>query len=193
MKENEKENEKENGGMMLTPPRGDLEKAQAMVSWIRDREAELLGDIESLEITGENYRSDEVTEKVKALEAAVEDLREGGKKLIATVCAETELQRVITQIDSRLWSYSTKADPGCTYAKLSAALKALKAKIAAEKAAHMPPIPVHTYVIAVQCTDKALGAILKKVDAESKGNYQCCTPQTDKAVKAFQKLMEENQ
>lgn len=183
----------DNAALMLTPPRGDMEKAQAMIRWIRTREQEILADIEGLEINAENYKSPEVSERVKMLADAIEDLRDGGKKLIATMCAETELQRVITQIDSRLWSYSTKADPGCTYAKLSAALKVLKAKIAAEKEAHTSPAPMHTYVIVTQCTDKQLAAILKKVESESKGAFRFCTPQTDKAVKAFQKLMEENQ
>lgn len=190
---NDTDNTAENTALILTPPRGDVEKAQAMISWIRSREQEILADIEGLEINAENYKSPEVTERVKMLTDAVEDVRNGGKKLIETMCAETELQRVITQIDSRLWSYSTKADPGCTYAKLSDALKALKAKIAAEKEAHTPPAPMHTYVIAVQCTDKQLSAILKKVEAESKGAFRFCAPQSDKAVKAFQKLMEENQ
>jgi signal recognition particle subunit SEC65 len=176
----------------LESPRGNIEVAQAACSFIPAREAELLEKIGQIEVTEENYKSDEVAEAVKELADAVEDIREQGKKLVERVCAETEAQRIITQIDSRLWSYSTKADSGCTYAKLSAALKEVKAKIAEFKEANMPPAPTHTYIFAVTTTDKGLDKIVKCIEKEAKGGYQYCAPQSDKAMKAIQRFFDEN-
>ena len=178
--------------VMLASPRGNVEVAQQAIAAIRAREAEILAKIEAVEVTAENYRSDAVKGAVKELADAVEGVRELGKKLVLQVCAETEAQRVLTQIDSRLWSFTTKVDSGCTYAKLSAALKEVKGKIEEFAAANAKPQPTHTYVIAVTCTDKVLEKVVKTLEKEAAGNYQYCAPQSDKAMKAIQKFFEEN-
>lgn len=181
-----------NNEVMIANPRGSAMQAQTAIELIRHREAELLGRIAAVEVTAENYKSDEVESAVKELADAVEGIRNIGKTLVARVCEETEAQRIITQIDSRLWNYSTKLDSGCTYAKLSAALKEIKEKIAEFKKANAKPQPTHTYVIAVTCTDSALAKIMKAIEKESAGSYQYCAPQSDKAMKAIQKFFEEN-
>lgn len=182
----------ENAMVALESPRGNIEVAQAACAFIRAREAELLERIGQIEVTAENYKSKQTTAAVKELADAVEDIREQGKRLIERVCAETEAQRVLTQIDSRLWSFSTKADEGCTYAKLSAALKDIKAKIAEFKEADTPAAPTHTYIFAVTTTDKGLEKVVKCLEKEAQGGYQYCTPQSDKALKAIQRFFEEN-
>lgn len=176
----------------LANPRGNMEVAAKLCSYINERKRELLDEIAAVEITADNYASPEVKAKVDGLADAVEDLRAKGKELVKTVCAETEAQRVLTQIDSRLWSFSTKADPECAYAKLSAALKQAKAKIAEFKAANEPPVPKHTYLVRITCTDKALDKVLKAAAKDGAEDIMWCVPQSDKAVKAAQKLFEEN-
>lgn len=176
----------------LTNPRGDIEASTRLCKYINDRKREILDEFAALEITADNFASPEVTEKIDALGDAVEDLRAKGKALVKAVCAETMAQAVLTQIDSRLWSFSTKADPNCAYAQLSAALKDAKAKVASFKAASIPAAPTHTYLVRMTCTDAALAKVLKAADKEGASGVLWCIPQTDKAVKAAQKIFEEN-
>ena len=176
----------------IANPRGNIDAAKAMCHYINERKREILADFETLEITADNYNSQEVTEKIDALKNAVPELRDKGKELVKAVCSDTEALRVITQIDTRLWSYSSKSDPNCAYAILSSALKEAKDKIAVFKAKAEPKKPVHTYLVRITCTDDVLGKVLK--DAVKKGAVDIvwCVPQSDKAVKAAQKLFEEN-
>lgn len=176
----------------IANPRGNIDAATAMCNYINRRKLEILADFERLEITADNYNSQEVTEKIDALKNAVEELRDKGKELVKAVCSDTEALRVITQIDTRLWSYSSKSDPNCAYAILSSALKEAKDKIAVFKAKSEPQKPAHTYLVRITCTDDVLGKVLK--DAVKKGAVDIvwCSPQSDKAVKAAQKLFDEN-
>lgn len=173
-------------------PMGNEEKAVAACAEIRRREAEILAEIEAVEVTADNWNSAPVKDALARLNDAVEDVREAGKRAVADVCARTELQRVLTQIDSRLWSFKAKADPNCTYARLQAAYKALKAKVDAFREAATPPPPTHTYVLAVTLTDKALDAVFKAVGKAGGEVCGWCAPQSDKAVAAFQSLISAN-
>ena len=101
-------------------PMGNEEKAVAACAEIRRREAEILAEIEAVEVTADNWNSADVRDALSALGEAVEDIRERGKRAVAEVCARTELQRVLTQIDSRLWSYKAKADSLRRYSTPSA-------------------------------------------------------------------------
>lgn len=176
---------------IVANPNGDIEKAQAVCAWIRTREAEILADIEAVEVTENNWKSDEVKSKLAQLKKMIEDVRDAGKKLVERVVADTEAQRVLSQIDSRLWSYSTKADPGCTYAKLSDAYKTLKAKVDSMKDAHTPPAPRHTYVMQFELTDKELEKMLKDM-AKSGIQFRYSSAQSDKAVKQIDTWFKEN-
>ena len=176
----------------LANPRGNIETATKLCGFINERKRELLDEIAALEITADNYASPEVKAKLDAFADAVEDLRARGKKLVEAVCAATEAQRVLTQIDSRLWSFSTKADPMCAYALLSSALKAAKAKVAEFEAANEPPAPKHTYLVRLTCTDKVLDKVLKAAQKDGAEGVVWCAPQTDEAVKAAQRIFEEN-
>ena len=173
-------------------PMGNEEKAVAACAEIRRREAEILAEIEAVEVTADNWNGAEVRDAMSALGDAVEDIRERGKRAVAEVCARTELQRVLTQIDSRLWSFKAKADPNCTYVRLQAAYKTLKAKVDAFRDAATPPKPTHTYILAVTLTDKALDAVFKAVGKAGGEVCGWCAPQTDKAVAKFRALIAEN-
>lgn len=173
-------------------PMGNEEKAVAACAEIRRREAEILADIEAVEVTAENWNSAEVKDALANLNDAVEEIREAGKRAVAEVCARTELQRVLTQIDARLWSFKAKADPNCTYARLQAAYKALKAKVDAFREAATPPAPTHTYILALTLTDKALDAVFKAVAKAGGEVCAWCAPQSDAAVAKFQKLIAAN-
>ena len=129
------------GELVLVNPQGSLEKSMQLVAYINARRDEVLAQIEAAEnaIDETNYDAKETRDELSRLADIVEDRRDKGKKLVAEVCAATEAQRVLTAIDSRLWSYSTKADPACAYAKLDAAFKALKGKVDELKAAALPP------------------------------------------------------
>ena len=165
-------NEANNTLPALVNPQGNLETAQSLVKYVNDRRDEVLAEIEACaaKVNADNYATPEVAAEVKRLKEVVEDLRDKGKKLVAEVCAATEAQRVLTAIDSRLWSYSTKADPACAYAKLDAAFKALKGKVDELKAAALPPEPVHSYA----------------------SDLYAASAQSDKAVKDINKWFEAN-
>ena len=150
---------------VLENPQGSMEKAQELCRYVKARRDEVLAQIAAADaaIDETNFDSKEATAEVKRLAEIVEDLRERGKELVKDVCAATEAQRVLTAIDSRLWSYSTKADPDCAYAKLSAALKALKAKVAAFKEANRPKEPVRAVAVVLYATDKGVADLCAKI------------------------------
>lgn len=181
-------NELTTGAHALNPADG----AQALCDYIHARKGELLDAIARTEVTAENWNSDAVKSALADLKSAVEDLREKGKALVAEVCAQTDMQRVLSQIDSRLWSFKAKADPLCAYSVLSEAYKSLKAKVDEYKAANTPPEPTHTYVIKLTATDKALGKIAKAAEKEGAADVCWASAQSDRAVKQFAKWFEEN-
>lgn len=187
-------NESNNTMPALANPQGNLETAQSLVKFVNARRDEVLAEIEACaaKVNADNYATPEVAAEVKRLKEVVEDLRDKGKKLVAEVCAATEAQRVLTAIDSRLWSYSTKADPACAYAKLDAAFKALKGKVDELKAAALPPEPVHSYVVRMTCTDKALAAVMKAAQKAGVSDLYAASAQSDKAVKDINKWFEAN-
>jgi hypothetical protein len=181
-------NELTTGALALNPADG----AQALCDYIHARKGELMGAIARVEVTAENWNSESVKDALETLKDAVEDLREKGKALVAEVCAQTDMQRVLSQIDSRLWSFKAKADPLCAYSVLSNAYKELKAKVDEFKAANTPPEPTHTYVIKLTATDKALGNIAKAAKKEGAADLCWASAQSDKAVKQIAKWFEEN-
>lgn len=182
------------GELVLVNPQGSLEKSMQLVAYINARRDEVLAQIEAAEnaIDETNYDAKETRDELSRLADIVEDLRDKGKKLVAEVCAATEAQRVLTAIDSRLWSYSTKADPACAYAKLDAAFKALKGKVDELEAAALPPEPVHSYVVRMTCTDKALAAVMKAAQKAGVSDLYAASAQSDKAVKDINKWFEAN-
>lgn len=178
----------------LINPHGDIEVASKLCSYIDNRKNELAASADELlaNITAMNWNDPQNKAAIDDLSDAVEDLRESGKKLVQAVCAESEAQRIITQIDSRLWSYSSKADPNCAYAMLADKIKAIKVKVAAFKASALPPVKPRSFVLRIDATD----AQIKKVcDAAVKAGAvvgACTTPQSDKAVRDIQKWFEAN-
>lgn len=179
---------------IIENPRGNREVASVMCGFINRRKAELLETARNTldGITADNWKDPQTKAAIEDLADAVEDLRETGKKLVKAVVAETEAQSVLTQIDSRLWNYSTKADPECAYAKLSAVLKEIKAKVAAFKEAATPAAPARSFVVRIDATDKQFA---KVADAATKAGCPFsafATPQSDKAVKQIAKWFEEN-
>ncbi len=176
----------------IVNPRGNVEVASAMCKFINERRREILAQFAALKITAKNYKSPEVVEAVDKLADAIEDLRAKGKSLVKAVCAETEVMRVLTQIDSRLWSYSTKADPACAYARLSEALKRAREKIAEFKAADTPPTPSHTYIVRITCADKQLDKLIKAAIKDGATDVAFCEPRGEKSVKVVKRLFEDN-
>jgi len=168
---------------IIENPNGNLAKAEEICRYIATRRGELLASVNAVSVTAENWNDPQTKAAVEELTEAVEDLRERGKRLVRDVVAATEAQRVLTQIDSRLWSYSTKADPNCAYAVLSAALKELKAKIAAFKEAALPPAPTHCYAMQFDVTDAGLKKILAAVAKEAGTQYRVWHVEGDKARK----------
>ena len=81
-----------------------------------------------------------------------------------------------------------RIDPLSVRGRLAEIAKACKARIDAEK----PPMPVHTYVVRLTCTDDALAAVCKA--AEKAGAYGVCVAaaQSDRAVKQIAAWFEEN-
>lgn len=177
--------------LTLTNPRGSLEIANAAVEWIQNRADEILGEMRVLEIRPDNYREKSVKDAVATFKKQIEDLRENGKKMVEKVLEETEALRVITAIDNRLWTYSTRQDPGSAYARLSAELKVLTDRIDEFKSADEPPAPRHAWVIQAELTDAELKKVLAMI-----GKTGCChrwaLPQSDKAARAIDSFFNTN-
>lgn len=153
--------------LILVNPAGDVDKAMGLVRYITARQDDVLAQIAAADaaINVDNAGSEETAAELKRLADVVKDLRERGKALVKEVCAATQAQMVLTAIDSRLWSYTTKADPRCAYAKLSAALKALKAKVAAFKDTNRPKEPVRAIALVIYATDKGAADLCAKIKA----------------------------
>lgn len=181
-----------NNELTLANPCGSLERAVALTAYIQEREREIAQEGgELLAHMNEMTLADQKA-AVKGFAKIVEDLRDGGKNLIKMILEDSEALRVIRQIDSRLFTYSTKIDPLSTYGKLANMVKEMKSKVEAEEKKLEAQMPLHTYLARITCTDAGLKKIL---DAAKKANAQdilVCIPQTDKAVKAAMKLFEEN-
>lgn len=175
----------------LINPRGDTETAVQLCEWIHARKLEILKEADAVQVTPENWNSQDVKDGIKHLADIVEDLRDKGKALVKEVLDEADALRVITQIDPRLWNYSTKTDPLCVYAQLSARLKALKDAVAEQKELHTPKPPAHTYVIQAMMTDKDLADVVKLLDKRG-AQYRYSVPQSDKAAKLIEKYFEDN-
>lgn len=175
----------------LINPRGDAETSVQLCEWIHARKLEILREADAIKVTPENWNSSEVKDGIKHLSDIVEDLRDKGKALVREVLAEADAQRVITQIDPRLWNYSTKPDPLCVYAQLSARLKALKDAVAEQKELHTPKPPAHTYVIQAMMTDKDLAAVVKVLE-KCGAQYRYQVPQSDAAARLIEKYFENN-
>lgn len=149
-------------------PQGNMQKALAMVEYIIRRRNEVLAEIERAEgaIDEVNYNSAESKAELARLGDIVEDLRDKGKQLVRAVVEATEAKRVLTAIDARLWNYSTKADPDCAYAKVSAAYKALADRVKGYAKANKPAVPVRARVILLYATDKGMADLAGKIRAE---------------------------
>ena len=153
--------------MVLANPAGNMEAALALCRYVRTRKDELLKEIEAATeaVTAENYASAETATMVKMLADTVEDLRDKGKELVREVVAATEAQRVLTAIDARLWNYSSKADPACAYAQLSAAVKALKAKVAGFKSEAKSKVPTRAVALVLYATDAGVAKLADDIKA----------------------------
>lgn len=176
----------------LVAPNGNAEIADALCAYIHQRKDALATEIRAVEVTADNWNGETMKAMLKAIKDAIEDLRERGKRLVADVCAASDAQRVLSQIDSRLWSFKAKADPLCAYEVLTEAYGKLKAKVDAFKAAATPPKPKHTYVVKVTCDDDALAAIAKAAQKAGAEEFFYAAAQSDKAVKQIAKWFEEN-
>lgn len=151
----------------LVNPAGNMELAMEVARNVKARADEILAQIEAATaaVTAENFASKDTAAEVKRLGDIVEDLRDSGKRLVAKVCEATEAQRILTAIDSRLWSYSNKVDPLCAYAKLSAAMKALKGKVAEFKSEVKSTVPVRAAAIVLYATDAGIAKLADDIKA----------------------------
>ena len=148
---------------IISVPPGSAQAATAVASLIVRRTRELAAQIRDLEVTADNYNSPEVKAVIEETAAAIEDIRERGKGLIKAVLDKTNTTAIITQIDKRLYSYSTKQDPDCAYSKLSALLKEKKDAIKAFKDADRPSVPVRAVALVIYATDQGAADLAAKI------------------------------
>lgn len=72
------------------------------------------------------------------------------------------------------------------------AIKAYKAAWDAKKQENAAPIPTHTYLVRFTGTDAVLEDLVEYAKKKGAAEFVWCVPQTDKAVKAAQRIFEEN-
>lgn len=157
--------------LIIQNPHGNLEAAQRMCAYILQRGSELEKSADAITVTAENYNDPQTKAAIEDLGEAVEDLRESGKKLIGQVLDETEAKRVITQIDPRLYTYSTKSDPNAVYTRLSKKHKELKDAVKKFKDAAKPKERSFKRVMIFDATESQFAKI---VDAMIKAGIPAC-------------------
>lgn len=150
--------------MISTPPTS-ADAAAQIANIIVARTRELAGRIRAVEVTAENYRDPTVRGVIDETAEAVEDIRERGKKLVKAVLEKTDALRVVTQIDPRLYTFSTKQDPDCAYSKLAALVAEKKKQIKAFAEADKPKEPVRTVALVLYATDKGVADLCGKIKA----------------------------
>lgn len=72
------------------------------------------------------------------------------------------------------------------------AIKAYRAAWDAKKAENAEPLPTHTYLVRMTCTDAVLGDVMEYAKKKGAAEFVWCVPQTDKAIKAAQRIFDEN-
>lgn len=72
------------------------------------------------------------------------------------------------------------------------AVKAYKQACDAKKAENAEPLPTHTYFVRFTGTDVVLADLVAYAKKKGAAEFVWCVPQSDKAVKAAQKIFEEN-
>lgn len=75
---------------------------------------------------------------------------------------------------------------------VNAAIKKYKASWSEAKAKNAEPLPTHTYLVRFTGTDAVLADLVEYAKKKGAAEFVWCVPQSDKAVKAAQRIFEEN-
>ena len=163
----------------ITPPNGNAEIGREMYALVLRRERELKAEFAAVaeKLTPERFA-----------ETKAEWTRL--KKI------DGELKNIIDALERGAIQY---AACDALLVQLNATRKSLKAvydesweKFVALRDADKPEPPKHTYLVRMTCTDAVLAKVLKAAQKEGAAEFVWCVPQSDKAVKAAQRIFEEN-
>ena len=149
--------------LTLTNPRNDAEAITKARRLLMDAQA---ADVAEIETATANINANGLGKDAhNALIKAL--LAESGADAIAVQCAASQ-------------------------AAVKNAVKAYKSAWDAKKAENAAPLPTHTYLVRFTGTDAVLADLVEYAKKKGAAEFVWCVPQSDKAVKAAQKLFEEN-
>lgn len=143
----------------------------------RAAEFEALGDIAAAPL-------DAVKGVLKATEADDDALLDYEKQLREALLALSGFKSVVVQMKGA----KARIDPLSVRGKFAEIIKACRERIDAEK----PAEPIHTYVIRLTCTDKALMSVVKAAAKYGAADVATATAQSDKAVRQIAAWFEAN-
>ena len=143
----------------------------------RAAEFEALGDVAAAPL-------DAVKGVLKATEDDDDALLDYEKQLREALLAISGFKSVVVQMKGA----KARIDPLSVRGKFAEIIKACRERIDAEK----PAEPVHSYVVRMTCTDKALAAVMKAAQKAGVSDLYAASAQSDKAVKDINKWFEAN-
>ena len=161
----------------IEPPNGDQNAIAQTRRMIADARIAKVAEIEAATdaLTAENY-------------AAEKKSKFKGEKDAAKAAADAFLKKVLAAsgadaVTIELAAYQTA---------IANANKAYEERWDALKAENATPLPTHTYLVRFTGTDEVLADLVKYAQKRGAAEFVWCVPQSDKAVKAAQRIFEEN-
>lgn len=161
----------------LANPRNDAEAITKARRLLMDAQR---ADVAEIETATAALTANGIKEfKKNAFDKAEAIYKDAHNALIKALLAESGADAIVVQV-------------AASQTAVKNAVKAYKAAWDAKKQENAAPLPTHTYLVRMTCTDAVLGEVLEYAKKKGAAEFVWCVPQSDKAVKAAQKLFEEN-
>ena len=161
----------------IEPPNGDQAVISQTRRMIADARIAKVAEIEATTaaLTVDNYKA-ETKGKFKSEKDTAKNAVD---MFLKKVLAESGADAVTVE----LAAYQTA---------IAKAVKAYEAKWDTLKSYNTLPLPTHTYLVRFTGTDAVLADLVEYAKKKGAAEFVWCVPQTDKAVKAAQRIFKEN-
>ena len=163
--------------LTLTNPRNDAEAITKARRLLMDAQA---ADVAEIETATANINANGVGKAMKnACDKAEATYKDAHNALIKAPLAETG-------------AAATAVQSAASQAAVKNAVEAYKSAWDAKKAENAAPLPTHTYLVRFTGTDAVLVDLVEYAKKKGAAEFVWCVPQSDKAVKAAQRIFGEN-
>ena len=161
----------------LANPRNDADAIVAARRLLMDAQSADVAEIEAA--TADIEANGNGKAKKNAFDKVADRYKTASEKLLMAVLADTGADAIAVQC-------------AASQTAVKNAVKAYKAAWDAKKAENAAPLPAHTYLVRFTGTDAVLADLVEYAKKRGAAEFVWCVPQSDKAVKAAQKIFEEN-